>query len=430
MKKAITNPLSHRLLPCRHAQGQVRVPGSKSITNRVLLLSAMCEGRTQIQNVLQSDDSRHMLNALRMMGVVVDQTNDQVLINSVGLDRLQGKALELFLGNSGTSSRFLCAALCLTQLRATLVGEPRLYERPIADLIRPLLDWGAEIECLQSPQSLPLSINGQGLRGGKVDIRGDKSSQFLTALLQVAPLTEQGAEIVIEGELVSRPYIQMTLQLMQAFGVQIHHQDLMRYQIDPQAYQSPGRFLIEPDASSASYFMAAGAIAGGPVRIEGLGRDSIQGDIGFLQVLAQMGANVDLQDDYCEVSGGDLIGVDVDLNHIPDAAMTLAVVALYAKGTTTIRNIYNWRLKETDRLSAVATELKKLGATVETGDDFIIITPCDRIRQAEIATYNDHRMAMAFSLARFLDQEITILDPNCTAKTFPGYFQLFESICT
>ncbi len=419
------------LKPIASIQGQVTLPGSKSLSNRILLLAALAKGETRISNLLDSDDIRHMLNALKLLGVNYQLSLDktQCTVQGLGQALNSTQAVELFLGNAGTAMRPLAAALCLGQGEFTLTGEPRMYERPIGDLVDALRPLGADIEYLGNKDYPPLKIRGTGLEGGRVSIRGNISSQFLTALLMAAPLAKQRLTIDIEGELVSKPYIDITLDVMARFGVEVQNNDYESFVVEPQQYQSPGEIMVEGDASSASYFLAAGAIGGGPVRVYGIGSQSVQGDVRFAEVLQKMGANVLYTPNYIEVSRDKLKALDVDLNHIPDAAMTIATAALFAEGKTAIRNIYNWRVKETDRLAAMATELRKVGAEVVEGEDFIEITPPAQVQSAAIDTYNDHRMAMCFSLAAFGNSEITINDPGCTSKTFPNFFELFNGLC-
>lgn len=419
------------LQPVRRIDGDVYIPGSKSLSNRILLLAALAQGTTTVTNLLDSDDVRHMLNALQTLGVSYALSPDRQRCTLQGIGQpFVNQHAELFLGNAGTAMRPLCAALCLGSGTYQLTGEPRMYERPIGDLLEPLRALGADIRCMQQEGYPPLLINATGLSGGHVTIKGSISSQFLTALLMAAPMARGDLHIEVAGELVSKPYIDITLHTMKLFGVNVSHQDYQHFHIQGgQTYRSPGNAMVEGDASSASYFLAAAAIAGGRVRVYGIGSESVQGDIAFAQVLQAMGAQVTYAADYIEVSGkGPLQSVDMDLNHIPDAAMTIATTALFAQGTTTIRNIYNWRVKETDRLSAMATELRKVGARVVEGEDFIQITPPAKLQHACIDTYDDHRMAMCFSLVCLGDTAVTINDPGCTAKTFPDYFQRFASL--
>jgi 3-phosphoshikimate 1-carboxyvinyltransferase len=425
------------LQPVSSARGQITLPGSKSLSNRILLLAALARGTTKITNLLDSDDVRHMLTALTALGVELELSEDrqQCLVQGIGgafqlPDTSQLEAL--FLGNAGTAMRPLSAALCASSGQFELTGEPRMYERPIGDLVDALRQCGADIEYLGDEGFPPLHINGHALRGGQVSIRGNVSSQFLTAMLMAAPLCQGDVVINVEGELVSKPYIDITLDVMKRFGVTVENKDYQSFHIKGgQSYESPAQIMVEGDASSASYFLAAAAIAGGPVRVYGAGSHSVQGDAKFADVLAGMGADVRWGGDWIEVerqADSVLKGIDIDLNHIPDAAMTIATTALFAEGPTCIRNVYNWRVKETDRLSAMATELRKVGATVEEGEDYIRIEPPSEIQSAAIDTYDDHRMAMCFSLAAFGNSPITINDPGCTAKTFPTYFKLFKKM--
>ncbi len=423
------------LNPLTFINGEVTLPGSKSLSNRILLLAAFSEGTTTINNLLDSDDIRHMLNAFTSLGIQYklseDRTRCMVTGNAGPLSTDSSNQKELFLGNAGTAMRPLCAALCLGQGEFTLTGEARMFERPIGDLVNSLKACGADIEYLKNENYPPLKIRSTGLKGGSVNIKGNISSQFLTAMLMSAPFCETDLEINVEGELVSKPYIHITIDVMAKFGVIVENINDEKFIIKAgQTYISPKEIMVEGDASSASYFLAAAAIKGGTVRVHGTGNASVQGDARFAEVLEQMGAKVTWSDNWIEVSKGELNAVDVDLNHIPDAAMTIATTALFAKGTTHIRNIYNWRVKETDRLAAMSTELRKVGATVEEGEDFISITPPASLNPAAIDTYDDHRMAMCFSLAAFGNAAITINDPGCTSKTFPTYFELFKKLTT
>jgi 3-phosphoshikimate 1-carboxyvinyltransferase len=417
-------------LPISSINGEVTLPGSKSLSNRVLLLAALAQGQTRIKNLLRSDDVNHMLTALSKLGIPVEMTPDptEVLITGMA-SAFQSPRAELFLGNAGTAMRPLTSALCLGQGEFILTGEPRMEERPIGDLIEPLRQLGANIECLKEEGYPPLKIKANGLQGGKVKIRGNISSQFLTALLMSAPYALNNLEIEVEGELVSKPYINITLDVMKKFGIHVQNENYQKFTIVAgQVYQSPGEVFIEGDASSASYFLSAAAIRGGKIRVYGTGTASVQGDAKFAEVLEQMGAKVKWSKNYIEVEKGELKGVDLDLNHIPDAAMTIATTALFAAGKTTIRNIYNWRVKETDRLNAMATELRKVGAEVVEGNDFIEITPPQQLLKSDIDTYDDHRMAMCFSLCALGNAGIIINDPKCTSKTFPNYFEVFKEI--
>lgn len=418
------------LKPIMHVEGQIQLPGSKSLSNRILLLSALARGTTDVYNLLDSDDTVHMLEALRRLGVKLRLSEDKTRCQVQGLGGpFPQQETELFLGNAGTAVRPLCAALCLGQGVYTITGEPRMYQRPIRDLVDALRQLGARVDYLREDGFPPLSIRADGIKGGNVSIRGNISSQYLTALLLASPLAQNDTIIDVEGDLVSKPYIDMTIDVVRRFGAEVEATGYERFRIaGGQGYQSPGEALVEGDASSATYFLAAAAIKGGTVRVDGVGVDSVQGDIGLADVLEQMGAVVSRGVDWIEVSRGELHGVDLDLNSIPDAAMTVATTALFAEGKTAIRNIHNWRVKETDRLAAMATELRKVGAEVVEGDDYLEITPPVRITPATIDTYNDHRMAMCFSLAALGDAEITINDPGCVSKTFPDYFEKLASI--
>ncbi len=420
------------LQPIARVDGAINLPGSKSVSNRALLLAALACGKTVLTNLLDSDDVRHMLNALSALGInytlSADRTRCDITGNGGPL-RASG-ALELFLGNAGTAMRPLAAALCLGQNEIVLTGEPRMKERPIGHLVDSLRQGGANIDYLEQENYPPLRLRG-GFIGGYIEVDGSVSSQFLTALLMTAPLAPEDTIIRVKGELVSKPYIDITLNLMKTFGVEITNHHYQQFVVKGgQQYHSPGRYLVEGDASSASYFLAAGAIKGGTVKVTGIGRKSMQGDIRFADVLEKMGATITWGDDFIACTRGELHAIDMDMNHIPDAAMTIATTALFAKGTTTLRNIYNWRVKETDRLFAMATELRKVGAEVEEGHDYIRITPPAKLQHADIGTYNDHRMAMCFSLVALSDTPVTILDPKCTAKTFPDYFEQLARMST
>ncbi|MCB5160542.1 3-phosphoshikimate 1-carboxyvinyltransferase [Marinomonas algarum] len=416
--------------PFTKANGDIQIPGSKSLSNRILLLATLAKGTTKITNLLDSDDIKRMLESLTKLGVNY-QLEDQgttCVIEGLG-GPIQADHGDLFLGNAGTAMRPLTAALCLGQGEYYLHGEPRMHERPIGDLVDALSSLGVNI-CYEGETNYPpLRIKSNGLSGGEVSIKGNISSQFLTAILMSAPMAQGDLTIKVEGELVSKPYIDITLHTMKQFGVEVDNQDYQAFVVKgQQTYQSPGEIMVEGDASSASYFLAAAAIAGGKIKVHGVGSDSVQGDVKFADVLAQMGAKITYGPTWIEAERGQLNGVDLDMNHIPDAAMTIATTALFAQGPTTIRNIYNWRVKETDRLYAMATELKKLGVDVIEGEDFIKVTPATTLQHAAIDTYNDHRIAMCFSLVAFSNTAVTINDPGCTSKTFPTYFDLFNSV--
>jgi 3-phosphoshikimate 1-carboxyvinyltransferase len=425
------------LEPVMHAEGTVRLPGSKSISNRTLLLAALSEGTTTIHDLLASDDTLVMLGALQKLGIQWEQLDERTHIVHGAGGALPIHEADLFMGNAGTAIRPLTAALAVIGGDYTLHGVQRMHERPIGDLVDALNAVGAQIEYTGAEGFPPLRIRRGHIHASRMSVRGNVSSQFLTALLMVAPLMAKDHPVTIEvvGELISKPYIEITLNLMRRFGVKVEQDGWATFTVQPgQRYHTPGSIHVEGDASSASYFLAAGAIAGGPVRVEGVGRDSIQGDVRFAEALEQMGASITRGDTWIEArSNGVLKAIDADFNHIPDAAMTIAVAALYADGPSTLRNIASWRVKETDRLAAMAIELRKVGAIVEEGEDYIRITPPTELSPATIDTYDDHRMAMCFSLAS-LDGKarrgnaMRINDPKCVAKTFPDYFETFASI--
>jgi 3-phosphoshikimate 1-carboxyvinyltransferase len=426
------------------AAGEVLLPGSKSISNRVLLLSALSLGTTTVYDLLASDDTRVMLDGLRQIGCEVEESGSTVRITGLG-GRKPVSPCSLFMGNAGTAMRPLTAALALLGGEFELSGVPRMHERPIGDLVDALRQLGCHIDYLGNPGYPPLRIaHSNGVPAlalnQPIQVRGDVSSQFLTALLMALPLvaTQTAVHIEVVGELISKPYIAITLQLLARFGIQVHHDNWQRFTIPAGSqYQSPGSIYVEADASSASYFIALGAIASSAeasnsIKIQGVGLDSIQGDIRFVEAAQAMGAKVTGGPNWLEVQRGawPLKAIDLDCNHIPDAAMTLAVMALYATGTTTLRNIASWRVKETDRIAAMANELRKLGATVQEGADYIQITPpasTEHWKAASIHTYDDHRVAMCFSLATFNPAQlpVRIEDPKCVAKTFPDYFEAF-----
>jgi 3-phosphoshikimate 1-carboxyvinyltransferase len=430
----------------RFAEGVVRLPGSKSISNRVLLLAALAEGETLIRDTLDSDDTARMLDALQALGVSISREDGNEGGNDYRVQGIGGQLplhfpvveADLFLGNAGTVFRPLTAVLSLTGGHYRLSGSQRMHERPIGDLVDALRQLGANITYGGAEGFPPLRIMPARIRAAGVAVRGDVSSQFLTGLLMALPLCSsprgEPLTISVAGELISRPYIEITLALMARFGVTVEREGWHRFTLPAgQQYRSPGELRVEGDASSASYFLAAGAIATGPVRVEGIGRGSLQGDVRFANALEQMGAQISMGDSWIEArapASGRLRPIDLDCNAIPDAAMTLAVMALFANGTTKLRNIASWRVKETDRLAAVAHELRKLGAGVEEGRDSLTIHPPPKgqfIPHAAIETYDDHRMAMCFSLASF-GTSVRINDPGCVSKTFPGYFGKLAAI--
>jgi 3-phosphoshikimate 1-carboxyvinyltransferase len=422
------------LKPMSRAKGVVHLPGSKSISNRTLLLAALAEGVTDICDLLKSDDTDRMLEALRSLGVDVAQLgeNDYRVVGCGG--RFANKEADLFLGNAGTAFRPLTAALALSGGTYKLHGVARMHERPIGDLVDALRQIGADITYLGVDGFPPLLIKPAKITAqNKISIRGDVSSQFLTALLMALPMTGQETHIHMASELISKPYIEITLKLMAQFGVVVKRDEWKSFTVPAAVgYRSPGTIFVEGDASSASYFLAAGAIGGGPVRVQGVGASSIQGDVAFAEALEAIGVSITKGENWIEASapqGLPLKAFNRDFNHIPDAAMTLAIVALFCDGSSQLNNIASWRVKETDRITAMATELRKLGAIVEEGEDWIRITPIkELIANAEIDTYDDHRMAMCFSLATLAGVPVRINDPKCTAKTFPTYFDVFASV--
>ncbi|MBM3360301.1 MAG: 3-phosphoshikimate 1-carboxyvinyltransferase [Betaproteobacteria bacterium] len=411
--------------------GQVTLPGSKSITNRILLLSAIAKGETTIKLPLQSDDTHHMIEALKILQVdLIQEENGDILVQGAR-GQFKNKSAEIFLGNAGTAFRPLTAALAFSQGDYMLSGVPRMHERPIKDLVDALFQLNADITYLNEEGYPPLKISpSEIIINGSVKIRGDISSQFLTALLMAIPLTKKEVSIEIIGDLISKPYIDITLNLMNRFGVQVKKIDWQYFVIpSSEGYVSPGEIFVEGDASSASYFLAAGALAG-DIEVKGIGKNSIQGDIKFTEALTLMGAEIEILEGSIKTSRASMLqAINLDCNHIPDAAMTLAILALFANGTTKLRNIGSWRVKETDRIKAMATELKKLGAEVVEGEDFIEITPPSHINEnIEIDTYDDHRIAMCFSLVSLKNIPIIINDPDCVNKTFPTYFEVLKSI--
>ena len=421
------------LAPANWAAGTVRLPGSKSISNRSLLLAALAHGETEIRDLLDSDDTRLMLSALRSLGVPIVACGEHAFrVTGVG-GAFPVKEGEFFLGNAGTAFRSLTAALALSGGHYRLSGVPRMHERPIGDLVDSLRALGADIRYLGGEGFPPLDIYPAAVRLCQVGVRGDVSSQFLTALLMALPLAGREVEIEVIGELISKPYVEITLNLMARFGVAVSRSGWQRFAIAPgQSYRSPGVLYVEGDASSASYFLAAGAIAGGPVRVEGVGAQSIQGDVRFAEALQAMGAQIEMGDNFITARGPrarKLRAFDGDFNHIPDAAMTLAVAALFADGPCTLRNIASWRVKETDRIAAMATELRKLGALVTESADTLSVRPPQKLSPAAVIdTYDDHRMAMCFSLISLGNVPVTITDPDCVVKTYPDYFAEFARI--
>jgi 3-phosphoshikimate 1-carboxyvinyltransferase len=419
------------LTPASHADGRITLPGSKSISNRTLLLAALASGNTDIRDVLASDDTARMLESLTKLGVKLEQIGEHDWRVHGCAGHVHNKQADLFLGNAGTAFRPLTAALAFSNGDYQLSGVARMHERPIGDLVDALKQAGANISYLGQPGFPPLKIApAQANLSLPIKIRGDVSSQFLTALLMALPLSKQQASIDVVGELISKPYIEITLNLMAKFGVQVQRDGWQRFSIAANSvYTSPGQLCVEGDASSASYFLAAGVIAGS-VTVDGIGQHSIQGDVRFAEALSLMGGEISYGENHITAKKANRIkAIDLDCNHIPDAAMTLAILALFADGTSTLRNIASWRVKETDRLTAMATELRKVGASVVEGSDYLQITPPTAIKaNAVIDTYDDHRMAMCFSLVSLAGVPITINDPACVNKTFPDYFAYFAKI--
>jgi len=430
--------------PFTRAQGSIVLPGSKSISNRVLLLAALSSGTTTLKNLLDADDTQVMRNALRQLGLsVTDKENKVCVVEGCG-GKFPVREADLFMGNAGTAIRPLTAALAMQGGNYRLSGVARMHERPIRDLVDGLRQVGAKIDYELEEGYPPIQISAADIHiQDVVKVRGDVSSQFLTALLMALPLVAtEPVRIEVLGELISRPYIDITLKLMARFGVNVASPDAQSFIIPAKTsdavYKTPGQLSVEGDASSASYFLALGAIGGGPVRVLGVGSDSIQGDIAFADALALMGASITAGEDWIEVSGvknanGKLNGITIDCTEIPDAAMTLAVAALFAEGPTRLNSIASWRVKETDRIAAMAKELKKVGAFVEEGADYIVVqAPASlgdwKSPREGIDTYDDHRMAMCFSLAAFGPNALKINDPNCVAKTFPTYFAEFAKV--
>lgn len=425
--------------PTKKAAGEIRLPGSKSISNRVLLLAALSKGETTVHGLLDSDDTKVMLGALNKLGLQIDDLGNHS-VKVYGLGEFPVKEADLFMQNAGTAIRPLTAALAVSGGSYHLHGIPRMHERPIGDLVEALKDIGAKIDYLETPGYPPLQIEQSELKKNTViKVAGSVSSQFLTALLMASPILakklNQAIEIEVEGELISKPYIAITLNLMQQFGVEVENQDWQRYITAADAeYISPKEIWVEGDASSASYFFALALLGGGPIRIYGINKHSIQGDILFAKFVERVGAQLEYGPDYVEVSAVQegliprIKAFDEDFNLIPDAAMTAAVLALYADGPCTLRNIASWRVKETDRLDAMHAELEKMGASVESGHDYLKVTPPTKWKSATIETYDDHRMAMCFSLAIFADVAVRIMDPACVNKTFPTYFDEYKQL--
>jgi 3-phosphoshikimate 1-carboxyvinyltransferase len=422
-------PISHPL------SATVRVPGSKSLTNRALLIASLANGTTHLTNALFSDDSRYFAKALQTLGfdIQLDEANHTMTVTGLN-GIIPARKAELFIGNAGTAARFLSAFLTLGNGEYILDGEPRMRERPIGDLVEALEQLGCDIQPLQKTEGgkqicPPVKITASGLKGGKTKIAGDISSQFLSALLMVAPYAQAPIEVELTTDLNSKPYVDMTIAIMKDFGVEIERLDYSQFTVRPTFYSPLSTYSIESDASAASYFFAAPAICGGTVRVENISRKSLQGDIGFLDVLAQMGCQITEGENFIEVTGtNSLTGVDVDMRNIPDTAQTLAAIAPFADSPTRISGIASARVKETDRVSATCTELTRLGVRVEEYEDGMTIYPCQTFKRSSVQTYNDHRMAMAFSLIGLRADGVTIENPSCVSKTFPNFFDVLETL--
>lgn len=423
------NPITHLL------NATVRVPGSKSLTNRALLIASLTNGTTHLTNALFSDDSRYFAKALQTLGfdVQLDEANYSMTVTGLG-GKIPAKKAELFIGNAGTAARFLSAFLTLGNGEYILDGEPRMRERPIGDLVEALEQLGCDIQPLQKAEGgkqicPPVKITASGLKGGKTKIAGDISSQFLSALLMTAPYAQSPVEVELTTDLNSKPYVDMTIAIMKEFGVEIERKEYSRFTIHPSSFFPLSSYAIESDASAASYFFAAPAICGGTVKVENISRKSLQGDIAFLDVLKQMRCQVTEGENFIQLTGAkELVGVDVDMRDIPDTAQTLATVAPFASSPTRIRGIASARVKETDRVHATCVELDRLGVRVEEHEDGMTIYPVEKMRSASIQTYNDHRMAMAFSLIGLRFDGVTIENPSCVSKTFPNFFEVLETL--
>jgi 3-phosphoshikimate 1-carboxyvinyltransferase len=407
---------------------RIRVPGSKSITNRALIIAALADGKSHLTGALDSDDTRVMVDSLQKLGIKVEHNREKSTIDVFGgVGGIPKKEAELYVANSGTSLRFLTAMVALGKGTYKLDGVPRMRQRPVSDLLNALNGLGAVATSDTGNGCPPVTVEATGLDGGYAFVKGDVSSQFLSGLLMVLPYSRDTTTIEVQGVLVSKPYVTMTLEMMEAFGVRIGRKTDKRFTIEPGRYKGRA-YAIEPDASAASYFLALAAITGGSLTIEGLGTTSLQGDVAFVDLLEHMGCKVERTKNSVTVHGAPLRGIDVDMNAISDTVMTLGVVALFANGITRIRNVGHIRHKETDRISALATELRKLGATVDEQDDGLMIIPPSAITPAEIATYDDHRMAMSFALAGVEAPGVTIVDPGCVAKTYPGFWDDLEKV--
>ncbi len=406
----------------------IRVPGSKSMSNRAFLLAALSAEPVTLYHLLESQDTIYMARALSQVGVFIDWDTKTRIAMVKGGRRPTGKH-HFFVGNAGTAMRFLVSYLALGEGEFLVDGDERMRERPIEDLLVALRELGVEVVSERGNGCPPVRIEAKGVQGGRCHLPGEKSSQYLSSLLMAAPLFFRETEIDVEGDLASKPYADMTVAMMGHFGVKVRQEGYERFFIEPAEYQSPGKYLIEADASSASYFLAMGAILGGEVRLEGIGSESLQGDSGFAAVLQQMGCEVEYEPQAVVLrSDGKLKGIDVDLNAMPDLVPTLAVVALFAEGQTRIRNVANLRIKECDRLSALATEFQRIGAQVEEGSDYLVVCGNGNYHGVQLHTYQDHRMAMAFSLIGLKVEGIVLENPGCVSKSFPQYFEYFEQV--
>jgi len=424
-----TLPPSLRITPINHPlNATIRVPGSKSLTNRALLIAALANGTTRLTNALFSDDSKYFAETLQTLGfdIQLDEANQKMTVTGLS-GKIPVKKAELFIGNAGTAARFLSAFLTLGDGEYVLDGEPRMRERPIGDLIDALNQLGVEMESTNNCP--PVEIFAKGLHGGKTKIAGNISSQFLSALLMVAPYAQSPVEIELTTELNSKPYVDMTISVMKEFGVDIERDEYSRFTVQPSSYSPITNYPVESDASAASYFFAAPAICGGTVKVENISRNSLQGDIVFLDVLRQMGCTIEEADNSIQVTeAAELRGVDIDMSDIPDTAQTLAAIAPFASSSTRIRGIASARVKETDRVSATCNELKRLGVQVDEHEDGMTIYPCSTFKRSNVETYNDHRMAMSFSLIGLRSGGVTIANPSCVSKTFPSYFDVLETL--
>lgn len=425
-------PTSYLVKPVSHPlNATVRVPGSKSLTNRALAIAALADGTTTLTNALESDDSKRFVESLQQLGFNVQSAihdqQSEITVQGLG-GRIPATQAELFVGNAGTAARFLTAIVCLGQGEYVIDGNERMRERPIGDLIEALKQLGVETEC--PTNCPPVKVHASGLQGGQASIAGNISSQFLSGLLLAAPYAQAPLELVVKGDLNSKPYVDMTIAIMAEFGVTVEREGYERFIVRPQKYKARERYAVESDASAASYFFAAPAICAGSVRVENISRQSKQGDIEFLSVLAQMGCEIKEGRNWIEVTGppGALQGIEVDMRDIPDTAQTLAAIAPFASSPTTIRGIASARVKETDRVAAMCNELRRLGVTVEEYPDGLKIHPCNSIKPASIQTYDDHRMAMAFALVGLRAEGISIENPGCVAKTFPNYFEILKTL--